>query len=906
MAGWLTAATPAEGAQVGGDAVAIPPAWEVLPIPRHADYGSPADFLVPGRVAVVRRENGPYHTRRDARGELTGGSTITEEDLLQILKDQGISAVECVGDDLTNYAAYDTLILLGAPRHNAVTARMFKVMKLTFKHWDDRRTPEDDFTQWSDFGREGYLLKAGRVKKKNIVILAGYDFDDAKGRFYGAGTFYALQSFRQLIVAEGGTTRIKTAEIADKPLIAQRGCYSGFDASEAKQWRDVQVIARIKGNKNVWWYGNSLAGYSVQSSVKFRHPWQPEQLDFFRKIGKYCRERFITLAFCMNPDHYGVEWAAPKSFDGSRKDPLHYDPDYQVDPGYKKMWAALGYEVSSDIDILAAKFGQLHEAVPGCMLQMMNEDDGFGLIHETDQKLFNTKTGDPRQDAINYGKARARLLAALYQKIRRQHPDSSEYMPLIPPGQLGYQLVLDRNEAQSREFLGALSASFKEMGLQDKLPIITTGGGTAAEVVTRETIDNFRRWANDSPVVLHDNNFSGFHVGAYETDPHGPRTIHQINPKYPAGYRDKELYQRVLGIDWNGVPDETMLAWGMSQFMWNMLALDREKITALAIRKVSDARTYPLLKAFYDEFDNPACYLTDNQPPFHLRFISDRIALIGTDQNGWRYDIRFTDDRRIESQRLLRKLDQLIPQLQAQWQNPLERDEAIKIYGHNRQAFLVVYLAYGYLKGWEGASGVDKLGGESLRDLLLEAEDIQQRFFQGPETAPGKIPLVRQFYTSMLHYLYTKGELKASVTPQDAGLYLDLWKEGLQGRFFEPIANVTVASIPDGDPRLQGDWGPRAGTNGELHRTINGQASLQLGLKAASRLLIRLKLGTEAVTLTDSTPISLAVGGAQHREAICKPRWVTWLLSAGANLDRLQFQSAKPVQVHAIEIYQTR
>ena len=68
---WLTAGTPAEGSPVGSAPGPIPPAWEVLPIPRHADYGSPVDFLTLGRVAVVRRENGPYHTRRDARGELT-------------------------------------------------------------------------------------------------------------------------------------------------------------------------------------------------------------------------------------------------------------------------------------------------------------------------------------------------------------------------------------------------------------------------------------------------------------------------------------------------------------------------------------------------------------------------------------------------------------------------------------------------------------------------------------------------------------------------------------------------------------------------------------------------------------------------------------------------------------------
>jgi hypothetical protein len=45
------------------------------------------------------------------------------------------------------------------------------------------------------------------------------------------------------------------------------------------------------------------------------------------------------MVFCMNPDHYHVDWAAAKTFDGSRKDPLHYDPDHTVEPEFQEMWA---------------------------------------------------------------------------------------------------------------------------------------------------------------------------------------------------------------------------------------------------------------------------------------------------------------------------------------------------------------------------------------------------------------------------------------------------------------------------------------------------------------------------------------------------------------------------------------
>ncbi len=607
-----------------------PPSWQILPIPRDADYGAPDDFLTLGTVAIVRQEGGPYQTVRDEDAELVGDSTITEEELVRILAEHGVTDLDRLPDDLASYADYSTLILLGSPQHNRQTDRLFKEMELSFAAWDDPRTPEDDFTLWSDFGQEGYLLKAGRCGKQNIIILAGYDFDDAKQRFHGAGTFYALQSFRQLIVADGGTVKIKTAEIADRPLLAVRGCMSGFDPSEEKQWRDIELLPRIKANQNVYWYGNALGSYNSQAAGKFRYPWTPEQLQLFSGFGKYCRERYVTMVFCMNPDHYHVDWAAAKTFDGSRKDPLHYDPDHQVEPELREMWAKLGYDVKNDIDILAAKFSQLHRVIPGVIFQMMNEDDGFGLFNEADQKLFNTETGDAKQDAINYGRARARFLASLYRRIKKLCPDSADFLPVCPPGQLPYQLVLERDEAYSREFLASLGATLKEEGLQEVMPILTTGGGTAAEVITGEHLDRFRAWSNGCRVLLHDNNFSACSkVGAYEIDPKGPRSPHQINADYPAGYRDRQLYTRLWGTHWNGVPDQLVLGWCQSQFMWNMLALDRQKVNALATRKVSSAVSYPLVKSYLEEFDNPAAYLPDNQPPYRVKVISDQVVVPG-------------------------------------------------------------------------------------------------------------------------------------------------------------------------------------------------------------------------------------------------------------------------------------
>jgi hypothetical protein len=898
----LTGGRPAEANGSGAGEMPIPPAWEILPTPRYVDYDAPDPYLVLGDVALVRREGSPYQTVRDETGELTGNSTIIEEELVAVLREKGADNIAVHTDDLTSCEGYDTLILLGMPEHNAVSRHYFEAMGLGFDRWDDANTEEDDFTGWRDLGAEGYVLKVGRAEGRNIVLMAGYDRDDARGVFYGAGTFYALQSFRQLLGAKEGVVHVKTAEVADAPLVRYRGCMSGFDPSEEQEWRNIELMPRIKANLNVYWYGNALAGYNAEATVRFRYPWRPDQLDCFRRVGQYCRERFVTMVFCMNPDHYGVEWAAPKTFDGSAKDPLHYDPAYRVEPEFRQMWADLGYEVENDIDILAAKFAQLQEAVPGAMLQMMNEDDGFGLIHEADTQRFSTATGDPRQDAVNYGKARAELLAALHKRIKEQCPDSPDVMPLCPPGQLAYQHVLDRDEAYSRPFLTAFGETLREMGLADAFPILTTGGGTAAEVLTGQSIDNFKTWAAGAPVQLHDNNFAyGFHVGAYETDPSGPRAPGQLNAGLPAGYRDKHLYSRLWGIVWNGLNDQHVLAWCQTEFMWNMLALERAKVNALATRKVCTEEAYPLVKSFYEEFDGAASYLPDCQPPYRLLAVSDRVVF---PSNAWTYDLSYSDEIWRECERLRDTLARLIPQLDAQWASPFEKAKSLDAFGHVPLAFCSVYLAYGSIEGWPSESATDRIEGRELRDLYLEADDIQERYFAGPEEVPGHCRVLHSFYMDKLRYIYTDGAFKsAPKSAAEADRYVDIWNAGLEERFFQPLVAAKPGELSDTDASLVNGWGPVEEKDGETARVVGDQAVLALDIPKDTQILVRLRVGTDAAGPTDATPITLAFGEIMNQDAVCQPRWLNWLVPDGVHADCLTIRVAKPVRVYAIHVY---
>ena len=893
-----SAGTPAEA----DDA---PHPWVVLPVPRYADYGPDDAFLPVKNVAVIRRPGGPYQTARTPQGGLVAGSTIIEEELIGILREHGLTA-QTVADTPEACGPSDTLILLGPPDHNAQTADWFERLGLSFSRWNDSHTPEETLTGWSSLGPEGYILKTTSIEGRTVIILAGCDFDDARNREHCAGTFYALQSFRQLLVGEGDLLEVKTAEILDKPLVAIRGCYSGYDPDEAQEWRNIAFMARIKANQNVYWYGNCLAGYNAEATSRFRYPWKPEQLDLFRRIGRYCGEHFITMVFCLNPDHYGVEWAAPKSFDGSRKDPLHYNLDHPVEPEFQEMWKQLGFEVKNDVDILAAKFRQLRQAVPNALLQVMNEDDVFGLVHEEDKRLFNTQTGDPLQDAVNYGRARAQFLAALHKRITELCPDYDGLMPVCPPDGVCYQFALERDENHSQAFMKSLGEALKEAGLQDALPFITTGGGTAAEVVTAKQIEDFRGWSANAPVILHDNNFpQGFHVGAYETAETGPRFASQAAPDFPSGYRDPELYKRLLGIHWNGLNDQHVLGWCQAQFMWNMAAQDRDMLNALAVRKVCSAEAYPFVKSFYEEFDNPGCYLPDSQPPVHLLVISDGIAFRSEEQNGWQYDLRYTDNRRREAQRLRGELARLKPELEQRWNERLERTTSTKRLADRADAFCAVYLAYGYLEGWEERTDKVLLEGNALRDLLLEADDIQERFFAGPDEVSGGTFVDRAAYTSALHFLYTNGKMEPSpARPSEAARYIDIWEKGLRDKFYTQVFALLPAAISDESPQLKGAWGPPRESDGGRYRTVDGKASLVFDPPLERPLLIRLRLGSTAGTLTERAPVVLETGGALHEEVLSKPRWLTWQIPGEGPVERLSIQADAPVLVYALEVYE--
>jgi hypothetical protein len=327
-------------------------------------------------------------------------------------------------------------------------------------------------------------------------------------------------------------------------------------------------------------------------------------------------------------------------------------------------------------------------------------------------------------------------------------------------------------------------------------------------------------------------------------------------------------------------------------------------VNDLSVRKVSSDHSYPLVRSYLEEFDNPAAYLPDNKPPYRVKVISDRIAFPA---DGWTYLITYTDAMRKECQRLREKLRRLLPKLESEWENANEKRASLDALGYSAYSFCTIYLAYGYLRGWEGGASEDRLEGDALRDLFLEAEDFQRLFFAGPEEVGGRRPVSRHHYTGSIHYLYTDGKpFSVPKTIGEADTYIDIWQKALEGTFFDKVSSLAPGQLTDGDKRLVGRWGAAQQADGEAFRLVTDKAALNLRQEAGVGLLIRARLGTDAAALTQSTRVRLALRDTACDVVVCKPRWFHWLLPEGATISELTIQAEKPIRVYRVDVYRTR
>ncbi|HWG15249.1 MAG TPA: beta-N-acetylglucosaminidase domain-containing protein [Streptosporangiaceae bacterium] len=132
----------------------------------------------------------------------------------------------------------------------------------------------------------GYVLAAGRASAGDAIVLAGAD---------GAGTFYAVQTLRQLII---GRT-LPDVVIKDWPSVPLRGTIEGF---YGPSWSDADIASQLR------FYGANKLNtfvYSAKNDPYLRANWQDQypaaQLNELRQLVTDASDQHVNFVYALSP-----------------------------------------------------------------------------------------------------------------------------------------------------------------------------------------------------------------------------------------------------------------------------------------------------------------------------------------------------------------------------------------------------------------------------------------------------------------------------------------------------------------------------------------------------------------------------------------------------------------------------
>ncbi|HET9892200.1 MAG TPA: beta-N-acetylglucosaminidase domain-containing protein, partial [Mycobacterium sp.] len=133
---------------------------------------------------------------------------------------------------------------------------------------------------------EGYVLADGVVDGQNAVVLDGHD---------GTGTFYAVQTLRQLITGRS----VHGVVVRDWPEQALRGTIEGFYGTP---WSDAQRQAQMD------FYGSHKMNTYVYSPKndpylrdQWRDPYPPAQLQVLKTLVQRATENHVEFTYALSP-----------------------------------------------------------------------------------------------------------------------------------------------------------------------------------------------------------------------------------------------------------------------------------------------------------------------------------------------------------------------------------------------------------------------------------------------------------------------------------------------------------------------------------------------------------------------------------------------------------------------------
>ncbi|WP_171016668.1 beta-N-acetylglucosaminidase domain-containing protein [Pseudalkalibacillus caeni] len=150
---------------------------------------------------------------------------------------------------------------------------------------------------------EGYTVAAGHVDGHKTIVLSGAD---------QSGTFYATQTFKQLIAEKDGRDWVPGVTINDWPTMPLRGSIEGFYGPPWSHEDRLNQIEFYGENKmNTYVYAPKDDPYHRD---KWREPYPDEKMLEIRELVQRSKENHVNFVFALSPGN-SVCFSDDRDFD---------------------------------------------------------------------------------------------------------------------------------------------------------------------------------------------------------------------------------------------------------------------------------------------------------------------------------------------------------------------------------------------------------------------------------------------------------------------------------------------------------------------------------------------------------------------------------------------------------------
>lgn len=142
----------------------------------------------------------------------------------------------------------------------------------------------------STLEKEGYILEVSAASQGGTIIIEGKD---------GAGTFYGVQTLRQLANFENGSVKLQETKIKDQPTMSMRGSIEGFYGTP---WTQNDRLDQIQ------FYGTTKLNtyiYAPKDDEYHRNKWREMypavELAKLKALDQMAKQNKVDFVFAVSP-----------------------------------------------------------------------------------------------------------------------------------------------------------------------------------------------------------------------------------------------------------------------------------------------------------------------------------------------------------------------------------------------------------------------------------------------------------------------------------------------------------------------------------------------------------------------------------------------------------------------------